>query len=228
MVAEAPALVRQVLAGRRERRGHAGATPVGAHVVRRTVTLGSVESVPGDAAVDQPRVAGVDGRPVETEPLEPARPVVRDEHVGIGRAAPTTTSCPAVGAEIHRDGALAAVVQLERRVHLAAVRPRQAAERITAQRLDLDHVGTPVGEDRGARRRRQPQAELDHPHARQRATPRLAASLLFTHRRATVLPSRARQERDVRQLVAPASSAAAMATISSAHEMAMRWPPPST
>src|SRR5262249_54257364 len=61
--------------------------------------------------------------------------------------------------------------------------------RVPAERLDLDDVRAPVGEDGGTRRRRQPQTELDHADAGQRAIERRPFFLLFAHRRATVPPA---------------------------------------
>jgi hypothetical protein len=128
----------------------------------------------------------VDARPVQAQPFQAARPVVGDEHVGVGQQRPQHVLA-ARGAQVDGDGALAAVVQLERRVHLTAVRPRQSAKRIATERLDLDDLGAPVGEDGRARRRGQPEPELDDADAVQGTTEPWNLFLL-RHRRATVLP----------------------------------------
>ena len=167
----------------------------------------------------------MDGRPVQPDPLQPARPVVGDEHVGVGEQRPQHL-LPALGAQVHGHRSLAAVVQLERRVHLAAVRPRQPAERITTDRLDLDDVGAPVGEDRRARRRGQPQSELDHADACQRATGRRRRSLQFTHRRATVLAGAAPAKSGTgRALRAPTSRRPMSARTAIAWPIAPALPP---
>ena len=63
-----------------------------------------------------------------------------------------------LGREVDHDAALVAVVELEQRVggQVATEHPLERAGGVPVGRLDLDHVGAPVGEDAAGRRDRRP------------------------------------------------------------------------
>jgi hypothetical protein len=107
---------------------------------------------------------------IEPEALERVHPDVRDERVGAVEQ--LVRKGDAVGrGEVDDDAALRAVVHLERRVegHIAAEHLGEAARRVAGGWLDLDHVGTPVGEHTARRGAGHPHAQLDNPHTVQRS-----------------------------------------------------------
>ena len=102
--------------------------------------------------VDHPWVAG-GGRLVADAPLvERARLEVGDHHVGpLGQAEEHLGACR--GAQVHGDAALGAVAGEEVRCAVVGRGDRQPAGGVADLRqLDLDHVGTPLGQ-RGRRLR---------------------------------------------------------------------------
>ena len=128
---------------------------------------GPLRAVAADAAVDEARIARVDGGEAEPGALERAQAQVRDQHVGAIEQR-QRDGASLVVQEVDGDAALAAVVELERRVdrHVDAGRgEEQPAHRIAGRRLDLDHLGAPVGHDAGGRRAGDPEADLDDANA---------------------------------------------------------------
>src|SRR5262249_16745142 len=123
----------------------------------------SALAVAGDQAVDEPWVAHRQPRPVEPQAGQGWEPHVRDEDVGALYEG--IRYLPGLGGgEIQDDAALAPVVELEGRVG-GQLGTRdgevQAAKGIAIGRLDLHHVGTPVGEDGAGRGPCDPQPELE-------------------------------------------------------------------
>jgi hypothetical protein len=167
VIAHAAALLRRLLALRRQRHADAGARPEGADVVGRPVAIGSARAVAGEVAVDEAAVDRVDAGEIETDTRQRAHAQVRDQHVGALDQACRDGAAFGV-LEIDGDAALAAIVELERRIdrHVDAGRVQeQSAHRIAGRRLELDHLGAPVGEDAGGRRSGHPEAQLENSNA---------------------------------------------------------------
>ena len=155
----------QRLTAARELVREPAAGPERPEVVAGAVALGSLQPVSAHAAVDEVRVTRRRRVGVEAELVEHVGLQVGHEHVGVGEELlhPGLTF---VGAEIEHDRPLAPVVERVRRVrHLAfhADRPEHVAHRVAARRLDLDDVGTPVGEEPGGGGSRDPHAHLHDP-----------------------------------------------------------------
>ena len=167
VVAHRPALEGWIGGRRRQGRRNPRARPEGADVVSRPVALRPLGAVAGDAGVDEPRVALGEALGVEAEAREHDGAQVGDEHVGTIDEAERDVASRFLR-EVERDAPLAAVVELEGRIgrHLeAGGAEEEPAERVAVGRLDLDHVGAPVGQDAGRRRARHPEGELDDPDA---------------------------------------------------------------
>src|SRR6185295_1421966 len=137
-----------------------------------------VVAVAGDGGVDEARVLGREPIVVELETPQHLGADVGDERVGtcdqLARDAPTFDR-----RQIEGDASLAAVVELEGRIHrrlLADRADEQAAEGITVGRLDLDDLGAPVGEHPARGRTGHPEAELDHAYPVHRARHRHPAA----------------------------------------------------
>ena len=164
-------------AAERRRRGRLAAQPhdAGAGPERRVVEAlavraGAPFAVAADGGVDQRRVGGAQRLRVDAPAL--ALHQVGDEDVGV-LAEPAHQLGRAGLPQVDADRALAAVVEfeavLDRRGLLEAHRARvEVPPGIAPRRLDLDHVGPEVGEQRRRRGRRQPRRRLDHADARQR------------------------------------------------------------
>src|SRR5215813_918007 len=108
-------------------------------VVAGTIAIGPVGPEGGHGAVDQARVQLTQGGRVHAEPLVHARAHVLHEHVRRLHEA-VEHLLPGAVLQVHGDGALAAVPPVE---------AGQLPERITLQRLDLDHARSHVGEHHG-------------------------------------------------------------------------------
>jgi hypothetical protein len=164
VVAHATPLIREHTGVGRQGGGDTGTRPERADVVGRPVPLGAVQAEPAHAGVHETGVAGGHAGVVEPGSLEGVEAQVGDEHVGPGDQVLEHLAA-ALGAVVEADGPLAPIVELERRVHLVAEGRREVgrhpAERIARQRLDLHDVGAPVGQDAGAARPGDPEAELD-------------------------------------------------------------------
>ena len=148
--------------GRRQRRPR----PERTHVVARSVGVGTLQPVPGDDAVHERREPLAHRVRIEPQPLQRGDPGVGDEHVGVGQQTVHRRS-PVVAAQVEHDAALAAVVQLERRHRRLFARTDGSEDRplrVAARRLDLDHVGAPVGHHPGCGRSRHPRRQLHDTH----------------------------------------------------------------
>ncbi len=103
-------------------------------------------------AVDEPRVLRVQRVEPDAEPVGHTGAERLDEHVGVGR-------------ELVERGLALGMLEVER--HRSS-RPvphrvaRVAAERVTAGRLDLDHVGALLGEHQHAERTGDPPRQVEH------------------------------------------------------------------
>ena len=166
-VAEATALIDRSFERRRRQRGAEPAPgPVGSGVVGGLVGVGPAHAVAVAARVDDLGVDRADVVDVEPELRERRRQEVRDEHVrGLDQAQQQVAALG--GRDVEADAALAAVVHLHRLVHSARreaedALAHEAAVAVTGDGvLDLDHVGTPVGEQRAARGHEHELGELD-------------------------------------------------------------------
>jgi hypothetical protein len=124
----------------------------------------------------------VDNLEAEAGALQRAQAQVGDEHVGAVEQRECDLA-PLVVQQVQRHAALAAIVELERRIdrHVdAGGDGEEPAHRIAGGRLDLDHLGAPVGHDAGGRRSCDPEANFHDANACERTrhgrayTPRLA------------------------------------------------------
>ena len=185
VVAHPAPLKRGVAARGGQQAGDARAGPEGGDVVGGPVGVGTLGAVAGDQAVDETGEPFADRRVVQAEALEGADPQVGDEYVGAGQQ--VHGNCQALfGTEVHGDAPLGAVVHLEDRVggHIATQHPLEQAARIPRRRLDLDHVGTPVGQNAPSRRTGEPHAELHdlHPPHRARRLGRVGVGVVHFRR----------------------------------------------
>ena len=169
VIAHRAALERRLAAGRRERRGDARARPERADVVRRPIGVGAALAVAGDAA----RRRGAGCAPPGARQSSSRRASAATRMLVTKTSARSTSSCAmrlaSAVREVQHDAPLAAVVELEGRVRGQlgpGGRDVQAAERIAVRRLDLDHLGAPVGEHGAGGRSGDPQAR-----ARRRVSP---------------------------------------------------------
>ena len=190
VVAHTAALERRLTTGWCEHVGEAAARPERGDVEAGLVDVVALESVGGHRAVDQTGVAGGHRLGVEAHPLECARPHVRHEHVGLVDQAQRELTA-LVGTDVEHDRALAAVVELERRVRwqLGPEHLPELPARVTGGRFDLDHVGAPVGEDHRRGRAGDPDPHLDDANTFHR--PRHGASVGAVRRWARCGPARA-------------------------------------
>ena len=130
-------------------------------VVRRLGHIGAVRSEPADGEVDELRVARRESGVVDTDPLAHTGPEVLHDHVGAARQ--PLRHCLAVGAlEVDHDAALVAIELREHRAQLALEGRPHHARRVTAWRLDLDHVGAEVAENHRAHRTGDDRGEVEH------------------------------------------------------------------
>src|SRR5581483_8337033 len=115
---------------------------LGNRVVARALRIGSAAAETTDGAVDEPWVELLQALGTRAQTLRGAGPEVLDEYVGLMDEA--FEHLPIGGAlEVERNAALVAVVGLKvRRIAAALV----AAVGIALRALDLDDIGTEVGE----------------------------------------------------------------------------------
>ena len=166
MVTHTAALEGKLRAGRGQGGGQPAAGPVGGDVVGRLVGVGAVQAVAGDDGVHQAGVAGPQRRLAEADPLQGGDADVGEENVGaVDQGQSHLPSL--LGGEVDGDAPLRAVVQLEHRIgrELASQHATEGASGIAPRRLDLDHVGAPVGEDPAGRGSGHPHAQLHDLHA---------------------------------------------------------------
>lgn len=145
--------------------GQPGPGPERTDVVGRTVAVVPAEPVAAHAAVDEVGMAFHGRRRLEVEVVERVGPEVADEDVGGGQellqGRPTGP-----GPQVEDRTALPAVVECEGGIGDVVAQPdgrEDVAGRIAPRRLHLDHVRTPVGQEGGGGRCRDPDAQFDHP-----------------------------------------------------------------
>jgi hypothetical protein len=166
-VAVDPAQARDRLAGRRE----AGAVAVAAGL-----------PVARHPREDRLRVAGVDVLGAEAPPLHRPRAEVLDHDVG-ALAQPQRDPLAGLLAEVERHRALVAREDRPPQRVVVVAQAAPVAHRVAARRrLDLDHVGPEVAEQRADVRAGEQLAELDHAQALQRAVAQRAVRVR-RHRR---------------------------------------------
>ena len=137
----------------------------GVEVVALPLAAGPGLSVRRDGDHDQVRVHLLEERRSQPEVPHLRRRVVLDQHVGPGEQ-PQQHVAPGAGAHVQGDAALVGVQEVEQaallRVGLVAGEGAPAPGDVTAlRRLDLDDLGTVVGEQLGAVGRRDHLAQLD-------------------------------------------------------------------
>ncbi len=93
---------------------------------------------------------------------------VLGQHVDVGQEAAHERAALGVP-QVERDALLVAVEREEGDRHAGRGRVAVAALVAAARRLDLDHLGTQVGEDRGAERPRQEAGQVEDADADERA-----------------------------------------------------------
>ena len=134
-------------------------------VHRRTVPPAALGPVAAQREPVQGRVGGEQGGRVKPQPLERARPVVLDHHVGRAQQVARRGGAALV-LQVDDHRALADVVGQVRRRHQVWVTGRgEQPGRFAAGRLDLDHVRAELGQVRARGRARHQGGELDHAHA---------------------------------------------------------------
>ena len=116
--------------------------------------------------VDDARVGRAHGVVAEASSFERAAPLVLGDDVG-RRAQGERELTPAFGVEVERDAAptAALVVEGEALVDELDAAAAHAQHVEVGPRLDLDHVGAQLREDRAHLGHHRGDAELDHPHA---------------------------------------------------------------
>ncbi len=133
----------------------ARATPERERVVRALVGVGSACALTRAPHVDDLRVVRPNVVDLDAQLREHARELVREEHVG-GRDELGEDLETLVGREVEREALLPPVGVLEQRMHVGGNRDgsrrRETAHGVAAlDVLDLDHLGTPVGQQRRRR-----------------------------------------------------------------------------
>jgi hypothetical protein len=123
------------------------------HVVARPLAPGPGLTVARDGAVHELRIEDRQGLEIDTEALRHAGPEALDGDVGVRRQ--LLDDLRRLGVlQVEREAALVAVLHAELHRHVAAAG-------IAARRLDLDHVGPQVGEDRRGERPGDEHGEVD-------------------------------------------------------------------
>ena len=155
--------------GRLEAHGDAGAVPVGEGVVGALVGVGPALALARAPHVDDVRVVGADVVHVHLQLGPHARHLVGEEDVA-GRRQLVEDVEPLRGGEVEADALLAAVGVLEQHVDVR-LQERQAAALQQAPHgvaaldvLDLDHLGSPVGEQRRRRGHERVLRDLEDPN----------------------------------------------------------------
>ncbi len=139
--------------GGSHRVGDAGAGPEPERVVPAGVGVGAAVAVARAAHVDDVRVVGPDVVGIDLQLGSDAGHLVGEEDVGDG-GEPVEDVAPGGVGEVEPEALLAPVRVLHEHGHLA-VEPGDAGRRqptrgvAAGDVLDLDHLGTPVGEDAG-------------------------------------------------------------------------------
>jgi hypothetical protein len=126
--------------------------------------IGAVLAEAGNAAIDDARIAPMDGSEIDAEPLGDAGPHVFDHYVGLFRE-PHQDLAAFVGFQVQRDGALVAMQVLE--VRTVAPADQLAGLGVFRRRLDPDHVGAPIGQRADAGGACAGKRQVDHLEPRQ-------------------------------------------------------------
>ena len=121
---------------------------------------------PGDRCVHQSGMFPQQGLMVQAEPFEPGEPHICDEHIGLRDQLLGDGQAVIIG-EIQGDTALGPVVQFEHGVggHVTTEHVLEGARRVATQRLNLDHIGTPVRQDSSRGGSRDPHAKFNDSYA---------------------------------------------------------------
>ena len=135
--------------------------PEDGDVEGRQVDVRPLQSHPRDAGVDQPGEGGVQGAIVQARALQGAGSHVGDEDVGVPQYGEQGLAALGRG-NVEGHAALAPVLHGEDGIAggLGALR-EEGTGGVSSQGLHLDHIGTPVGHDRGTARRGDPGGQLD-------------------------------------------------------------------
>ncbi len=150
--------------------------------VRRAGRLVALLSVAGDRAVHQPRIQLAHRRIVQPQPLHHAGPEVLDQHVAVADEPAGRVDRQRI-LQVQRDRPLAGVQVRE--IGAVPVAHRHAgAHRFAFRRLDLDHLGTHVGQPAGAVGAGDHRREIENAEPVQRACRKLG------HRPSRVVKSR--------------------------------------
>ena len=137
-----------------------------------------MRSVRRDRAVDEPGVGGEQCRRVDAEPLCGARRIALEHDVSV-TSQREEGSLVVSSAQVELDAPTAAQPR---------VVPGRAAERIAARRLDLDDVGSVVGEQHPGDGTGDAPRQVEHPHSVQHAGH--VRLLLFGQSRTSTAPVR--------------------------------------
>ena len=146
-----------------ERTHDPGARPERQVVEAPAVRVGAARPVAAERDIDHPGVDGADLLEAEAVPLHAMASQVGDEDIRAGGQPPNEIGAAGT-LEIHRDRALAPVVELERGQDLRVrrIRLQHAAEGIAPGRLDLHDISAEVGHEGGGGRRGEPVRDLKH------------------------------------------------------------------
>jgi hypothetical protein len=153
---------------RRAGDGHEARHRLDDEVVRRPCRELTRLPEAGNTQVDEPRVARAQPCRIDLEPRGDPGAEVLYHHVAFRRQRGDDLA-GARGLEVERDALLVAVEQSEIDARLADEWAEAARIVARARRLDLDHLGAEVGEQRRAIRPRHDAREIEHANAREQA-----------------------------------------------------------
>ncbi len=142
------------------------ASPERGGVISRPARVRAAYPETVTAGVDEARVDLAKLVGPETEALQHRRQVIGEEHIRPGHE-PQHDLATRGGLEIERDTALSPVGELHRRVDpyaADALRDQAAVAVPGTGRLDLDHIRSPVGQQRTSDRHEHPLSQLHDPH----------------------------------------------------------------
>ena len=157
---------RRLFVGRIECGGDAAPRPERPHVIAGAVGVRTPRAVSRDRRVDE---SGVDRHHLdrsEPEPVDGGRTEVGEEHIGVTDQVEHHAPALLVG-QIGDDAPLAPVVEIERRrlrLAVAGEKREDPPHRIALGRLDLDHLGSPVGQHPAGTGPGDPHPEFDDVH----------------------------------------------------------------
>src|SRR4026209_2126259 len=136
---------------------------LGDEIEAALLAIGPVGAEAGELRVDEPRIGGAERLPAEPGAVHHRRAVVLHEHVG-GDDQLREDLAAARALVVEGEALLVAVDVAEVRVALAAV--AHAARGVArARALQLDHLGSHVGQDHGAEGPRHVLGQVEHLHA---------------------------------------------------------------